>query len=35
MIEEEREEVVENLRLEDVKFVRRGAKAILQFGSAI
>ena len=29
MIEEEREEVVENLRLEDVKFVRRVAKAIL------
>jgi len=29
MIEEEREEVFENLRLEDVKFVRRVAKIIL------
>jgi len=35
MIEEEREEVVKNLRLEDVKFVRRVAKAIMQFSSAI
>jgi hypothetical protein len=29
MIEEEREEAGENLRLEDVKFVRRVAKTIL------